>query len=97
MKITDIINEDVDMSWWAEKDAQFNPEALEYVEKQVRRSNIINQSSKDTKVFTKPVRKSQTPFSNKPSGNPPSAGHVGLVDVRVRAGHISKDEGEDLL
>ena len=97
MKITDIINEDVDMSWWAEKDKLFNPEALDYAQKQVKRDNIIGQSSDDTKVFTKPVRKAQTPFSNKPNGKPSSAGHAGLVDLQVRAGHISKDEGEDLL
>jgi len=97
MKITDIINEDVDMSWWAERDASFNPEALEYAQKQVKRDNIIKQSSDGTKVFTKPVRKSQEPFSNKPKDNPPSSGHAGNLDVQVRAGHISKEEGEDLL
>lgn len=97
MKITDIIKEDVDMSWWAERDEAFNPEALEYSQKQVKRDNILKQSSEGTKIFTKPVRKPQTKFSNQPNGEVPSAGHVGNVDVQVRAGHITKDEGEDLI
>lgn len=97
MKITDIINEDVDMSWWAEEDKRFNPEAHDYAQKQVKRDNILGQSSDDTKVFTKPLRKSQEPFSNQPKGEQPSPGHVGNVDVQVRAKHISKEEGEDLI
>jgi len=98
MKIRDIILEDVDMSWWREQDALYNPTALDYANKQVKRDNIINKDSKGTKVFTKPVRKSQAPFSNVPKqDDAKSPGYTGNVDVKVRAGHIDKDEGNALV
>ena len=98
MKIRDIINEDVDMSWWDELDGTFNPEVLDYKNKQAKRHKLITKNTDGTPVFTKPVRKAQEPFSNQPKDDAEkSAGYAGLVDVRVRAGHIDKDEGEDLL
>ena len=98
MKIRDIIKEDVDMSWWDELDGQFNPEVLDYKGKQEKRHKLITKDTDGTPVFTKPVRKAQEPFSNqpKPEANK-SAGFAGNVDVQVRAGHLSKEEGEDLL
>ena len=99
MKISDIIREEVDMSWWREKDESYNPESAEYAKKQEKRQNILDKNSPNsTKVFTKPVRKAQEPFSNQPKEDEPkSTGYAGNVDVRVRAGHINKKTGDDLL
>lgn len=98
MKIRDIISEDVDMSWWDELDGKFNPEVLDYKGKQEKRHKLITKDTDGTPVFTKPVRKAQEPFSNqpKPEANK-SPGFAGNVDLRVRTGHLSKEEGEDLL
>ncbi len=84
MKIREIITEDVDMSWWQDIDAQYNPTALK-------------QNSDGTPIFTKPVRQAEAKFSNKPSKDVavPSAGYVGNLEVQVRAKHISKEEGTE--
>ena len=98
MKIRDIINEDVDMSWWDELDSKFNSEVLDYKEKQNKRRKVITKNIDGTPIFTKPVRKAQEPFSNQPKPeNPKSPGFAGNVEVQVRAGHISKDKGDDLV
>lgn len=97
MKIKDIINEDVDMSWMAEIDQDFNPEALRSAEQQEKRLAIINKISDGTPVFHKPVRDAQTSFSNiPPKDQPKSAGYVGNVHSSVRADHITKERGEEL-
>lgn len=98
MKIRDIINEDVDMSWWDELDQQFNPENFDYKSKQAKRHKTITKNIDGTPVFKKPVRKAQEPFSNIPKkDDPKSLGYAGNVDVRVRAGHLSKEEGDELV
>lgn len=98
MKIRDIISESVDMSWWDELDGAFNPEILTYRKKQEKRHKIITKDTNSTPVFKTPVRKSQEPFSNKPKeDDPKSAGYAGNVDVRVRAGHLSKEKGNKLV
>ena len=98
MKIRDIISEDVDMSFWNELDKKFNPDILAYKGKQEKRQKFINKSSKGTPVFKKPVRNAQEPFSNKPKKDAhKSTGYAGNVDVRVRAGHLTQKEGDDLL
>lgn len=96
MKIKDI-TEEVDMSWQTEIDAMFNPAALEHAEMQIRRQELLNKISSGTAVFHKPVRQSQTSFSNKPpKDQAKSAGYLGNVDVAVRAKHISKEQGDNL-
>ena len=98
MKIRDIINEDVDMSWWDELDSKFNPEHLANKKLQDKRREIVNKNIDGTPVFTKPVRKSQDKFSNQPKPEDiKSSGFAGNVDVQVRAGHITKKEGEELV
>ena len=97
MKIRDIIKEDVDMSWWRERDSLHNPEANAYAEKQERRTELLSKESGATPVFTKPVRSTQNKFSNKPpKDGMPSAGYLGLTDVRTRAKHISQEIAAEL-
>lgn len=97
MKIKDIISEEVDMSWMADIDADFNPEALQAVEQQEKRQQIINKVSKGTSVFRKPVRKPETSFSNiPPKDQPKSPGYVGNVHTAVRADHITDARGQEL-
>ena len=98
MKIKDVITEDVDMSFWAEIDSHVNPEARTYAEKQEQRLDMLNKAFEGTPVFTKPVRQPENNFSNTPkSDQPKSAGYAGNVDTRIRAGHITNDEGKKLL
>ena len=98
MKIRDIITEDVDMSWWDDLDRQFNADASEYKDKQKKRHDIVHKNTDGTPVFKKPVRKSQELFTNIPKADQTkSPGYVGNVDVRVRAGHMSKNDGESLV
>jgi len=95
MKIREIITEDVDMSWWQDKDAEFNPEALKQIRKQEKRSEMFKDNG--TQVFTKPVRSPENNFSNiPPEDAAPSAGYVGNVEVRTRAKHISPEYAEKL-
>lgn len=95
MKIRDIITEDVDMGWWQDRDADWNPEALKQIRKQERRSAMFKDGG--TPVFTKPVRSPENNFSNTPADDSaPSAGYVGNVEVRTRAKHISPDKAEEL-
>lgn len=95
MKIREIIKEDVDMGWWQEQDADWNPEALKQIRKQERRSDMFKDGG--TPVFTKPVRSPENNFSNTPANDSaPSAGYVGNVEVRTRAKHISPDHAEKL-
>ena len=97
MKIKELIKEDVDMSWWRELDATYNPEANTYVHKQERRNDLLKGESDGTPVFTKPVRSTQDKFSNKPPKDAiPSAGYVGNKEVQVRAKHISKEIAQEL-
>ncbi len=97
MKIKDIIKEDVDMSWWRDQDAKYNPEANEYVHKQERRDDILKGDSDATPVFTKPVRPSQDKFSNKPpKDGVASPGYYGNLEVRTRAKHISKEKAREI-
>jgi len=97
MKIKDVITEDVDMSFWSEIDSHTNPEAHTYAEKQGLRQSMLNKAFKGTAIFTKPFRQTETKFSNTPkSGQPKNAGYAGYVDVQIRAGHITNDEGEKL-
>ena len=95
MKIREIITEDVDMSWWQDIDAQYNPEALKQIHRQEQRAEMIKQDAGGTPIFTKPVRQSEDKFTNIPADDiPPSAGYVGHLEVQVRAKHISKAEGK---
>lgn len=97
MKIKDIIKEDVDMSWWRDLDATYNPEANEYVHKQERRDNMLKNDSGATPVFTKPVRQSQDKFSNQPpKDGVASPGYLGHKEVQVRAKHISKEKAREI-
>ena len=97
MKIKDIIKEDVDMSWWRELDAVYNPEVNNYVSQQEKRTDMLTGDSDATPVFTKPVRSAQPKFSNQPpEDGVPSAGFLGLTDVRTRAKHISQEVASEL-
>jgi hypothetical protein len=97
MKIRDIIKEDVDMSWWREKDATFNPEANKYAGQQEKRTDMLSGESDATPVFTKPVRSTQDKFSNEPpKDGVASPGYLGLKDVQVRAKHISKEKAKEI-
>jgi hypothetical protein len=96
MKINEVITEDVDMGWWKDIDAQYNPEALKFINKQEDRAAILNKGE-STPVFSKPVRGTQDPFSTKPPKDAPqSAGFVGNVEVRTRAKHISPEQAEKI-
>lgn len=98
MKICDIISEEVDVSFWKRLDSQFNPEAFDYVEKQEKRQEIVNSTLDGTKVFTKPVRKSQKPFTNNPQNDQPSSpGYKGNVNARLKSGHINRKKAKKLL
>lgn len=97
MKIKDVITEEVDMGFWVDIDVDYNPHHLEYIQRQVRRQELINKNFDGTAVFKKPIRPTEKSFSNTPPQNEPkSAGYVGNIDARVRAGHISNDQGKDL-
>lgn len=97
MKIKDIVNEEVDMGFLADIDADYNPHHLKYIQKQERRQDILNKNSKGTAIFKKPVRQDQKPFTTTPpKDEPQSAGYIGLVDASIRAGHITNDEGKRL-
>jgi len=98
MKIKDIVTEDVDMGFMTDIDRDYNPQHLEYIQKQEQRQDLINKKfSGGTAVFKKPIRHSQKSFSNiPPKDEPKSAGYAGLVDVNVRAGHITNDEAQKL-
>jgi hypothetical protein len=97
MKIKDIISEEVDMSWMADIDADFNPEALQSVEQQEKRQQMINKMAKGTTVFHKPIRKSETSFSNiPPKDQPKSPGYVGRVHTAVRADIMTDARGQEL-
>ena len=97
MKIKDIVKEDVDMGWMANIDQDFNPEALQAVEQQEKRQEMINKMSNGTTVFTKPIRDAQTSFSNiPPKDQPKSPGYVGNVHAAIRSDHITPKRGEEL-
>jgi hypothetical protein len=97
MKIKDIIKEDVDMSWWRDQDALYNPEVNDYVSKQEKRTDMLQGDSDSTPVFTKPVRQSQDKFSNKPpKDGVASPGYYGNLEVRTRARHISKEKAKEI-
>lgn len=97
MKIKDIVNEEVDMGFMADIDADYNPHHLKYIQKQERRQDILNKNSKGTAIFKKPVRQDQKPFTTEPSKDRPiSPGYIGLVDASIRSGHITNDEGKRL-
>ena len=97
MKIRDIISEEVDMSWMADIDVDFNPEALKSVQQQEKRQQMINKVTKGTSVFRKPVRKSETSFSNiPPKDQPKSPGYVGRVHTAVRADIMTDARGKEL-
>ena len=97
MKIKDIVNEEVDMGFMADIDADYNPHHLKYIQKQADRQDLLNKKSKGTAIFKKPVRQAQKPFTTTPHKNvPKSAGYVGLVDANIRSGHITNDEGKRL-
>lgn len=97
MKIKDIVTEEVDMSFMTDIDADYNPHHLKYIQKQERRQDILNKNSKGTAIFKKPVRRAEKPFTTAPSEDRPiSPGYIGLVDVNIRAGHITNDEGKRL-
>ena len=97
MKIRDILNEEVDMSFWGEIDSHTNPEAHSYADKQTQRQEMLNKAFDGTAIFTKPYRQPENNFSTTPkSDQPKSAGFGGNVDTRVRAGHISNKEGQKL-
>lgn len=96
MKIRELITEDVDMGWWQDIDADWNPEALKQVRRQEDRSDMMNKSG-GTPVFTKPVRSPENNFSNvPPEDNAPSPGYVGNVEVQTRAKHISPEKALEL-
>jgi hypothetical protein len=96
MKIKEVITEDVDMGWWKDLDAKFNPEALKSINKQEDRAALLSKDG-STPVFTKPVRNTENVFSNKPLKDAPqSPGFVGNVEVRTRAKHISPERAEEL-
>ena len=97
MKIKDIISEEVDMSWMVDIDRDFNPEALQSIQQQERRRQMIDKMASGTTVFRKPVRAAETSFSNvPPKDQPKSPGYVGNVHTAVRADHITPDEGLEL-
>ena len=97
MKIKDIIKEDVDMSWWRELDATYNPEANKYVHQQEKRTDMLTRNSDATPVFTKPVRSAQPKFSNQPPKDGiPSPGYVANVEVQTFIKHISKEIAQEL-
>lgn len=97
MKIRDIITEEVDMSWQAEIDADFNPEALQSVKQQEKRQQILAKMGNGTTVFHRPVRNSETSFSNTPpKDQPKSPGYIGNVHTSVRAGNTTPEEGVEL-
>ena len=97
MKIKDIVSEEVDMSWMADIDKDFNPEALQSIEQQEKRRQMIDKMAAGTTVFRKPIRAPETSFSNvPPKDQPKSAGYVGNVHTAVRADHITPDEGVEL-
>lgn len=96
MKIREVITEDVDMGWWQDIDADYNPEALKQIRKQIDRREVLDKGD-GTPVFTKPVRSSEKRFSNAPIDDAAqSAGYVGNVEVRTRAKHISPEYAETL-
>jgi len=98
MKIKEFINEDVDVSFWAEIDSHVNPEAHTYAEKQGKRQEMLNTAFDGTAIFTKPFRQTENKFSTTPkSDQPKSAGYAGNVDTRVRAGHISNEKAKKLI
>ncbi len=97
MKIKDIVNEEVDMGFMADIDADYNPHHLKYIQKQADRQDLLNKKSKGTAIFKKPVRQAPKPFTTTPPKDvPKSAGYVGLVDANIRSGHITNDEGKRL-
>lgn len=97
MKIKDIVTEEVDMGFMTDIDLDYNPHHLEYMQKQVHRQDLINKNFKGTAIFKKPVRQAQKPFTTTPPKDvPKSAGYVGLVDAKIRSGHITNDEGKGL-
>jgi len=97
MKIKDIVNEEVDMGFLADIDADYNPQHLKYIQKQERRQDLLNKNFTGTTIFKKPIRQEQKPFTTTPpKDEPQSAGYVGLVDASIRAGHITNDEGKRL-
>lgn len=99
MKIFDIINEQVDMSFWKEQDERFNPEALNQIEMQERRRAALAPTAKGgTPVFRKPVRKAEPSFKTEPeTGMPTSPGYRGNVATRVKAGKLTPETGKKLI
>jgi len=86
------------MSWQADIDRDFNPEALQSIQQQEKRQKIIDKMAVGTTVFHKPIRPAETSFSNvPPKDQPKSRGFVGNVHTNVRAGNISPEEGTDLV
>ena len=51
MKIKDIVNEEVDMGFLADIDADYNPQHLKYIQKQERRQDLLNKKSSGTAIF----------------------------------------------
>jgi hypothetical protein len=99
MKIQEIINEDVDMSFWREKDALYNSDALQHIEKQEKRQALIRKlAGEGTAVFHKPARKSKGKFNNKPQKNGlKSAGWRGNVIARTHADILDPKTSDKLL
>lgn len=98
MKIKEITDASEVVTSWQKKDADYNPEAFEYAQKQEKRTSTLRKRSKGTPVFTKPVGKKQEPFTTKPkSEGPKSPGYRGNIDTKVKSGHISKEDGDKLV
>jgi len=95
MKMRDIITESVDMSFWRELDAKFNPDALKYINKEEERQKKM-QEVPGTPIYTD-ATKEKPSFNTKPSKDDiKSSGYRGLVDTHVKSGHISRKKGRKL-
>lgn len=98
MKIKEVITEEVDMSFWSEIDSHTNPEAHKYASKQGLRQSMLDKAFKGTAIFTKPYRQAENKFSTTPKSDQPiSPGFAGNIDVQIRAGHISNEEGKKIV
>lgn len=98
MKINEVTTADDAIAFWKEKDSTYNPEALEYVQKQEKRTATLQKGAKGTPVFTKPVGKKQKPFTTQPNPDgPKSPGYRGQINAQVKTGHISREKGKNLV
>lgn len=85
------------MGFMIDIDRDYNPQHLEYMQKQIHRQDLVNKNFKGTAIFKKPIRQAQKPFTTTPPKDvPKSAGYVGLVDAKIRSGHITNKEGKSL-